>query len=145
MNLAEWRAARQRTKKVELPSGLEVEIRPVSFGAFVRGQIPDHLTPVVAAMFDGKGVAFTQSLEDMRRYFEVTDMIAMHAIVSPTVVPAGMAGENEIGVDELSEEDKAALMPLLGMTARALESFRIEPSRDVDAVLPGEDDEPATE
>lgn len=146
MNLSEWRASRKRTKNVTLPSGLEVEVQPVSFAAFVRGNIPDHLTPVVSQMFDGKGIASTRTLDDMRRYFDLMDAVAMQAVVSPKIVEsAALATDDEIGVDELSEEDKAALMPLLGMTARTLETFRIETPDDVEPVLPGEGDEPSAE
>lgn len=146
MNLSDWRASRKRTKTVTLPSGLDVEVQPVSFGAFVRGNVPDHLTPVVSQLFEGKGISGTNTLDGMRRYFDVMDAVALQAIVNPKVVAsAAEAGEGEIGVDELSEEDKAALMPLLGMTARTLESFRIEPPDDVEPVLSGESDEPSAE
>ncbi len=146
MDLSAWRNARKQTKQVTLPSGLDVEVQPVGFGAFLRMQIPDHLTPIVSSMFEGKGLGMSQSLEDMRRYFELLDLVALAAIVSPKIVSSSdLVGDGEICVDELTEEDKAALMPLLGATAKSLESFRIEPAADVDAVLSVESDEPAAE
>lgn len=147
MNLKEWRGQQQRTKDVDLPSGLTVTVQPVPMQAFLRGRIPDSITPIVTEMLESGGlIPAVKTLDEARAWFDLIDAVALAAIVSPRVVPDGQAtGDDELAVGELSEADKSSLLLLLGATAKALESFRPQSPDDVDTVLPGEGDEPATE
>lgn len=144
MNLTEWRASRKRTKVVTLPSGLEVEVQPVSMQAFMRTNIPDTLTPVVSSLFETSMIPPAKTLMDYRAFYDLLDIVASCAIVSPRVVQ-GEAGEGEISVTELDEDDKAALLQLLGVTAKAFEDFRATTPDDVDVVLPVESDDESAE
>lgn len=144
MNITDWRASQKRTKTVTLPSGLEVEVQPVSMQAFIRSSIPDSLTHIATTLFETSLIPPARTLTEIRDFYDLMDSVAMCAIVSPRVV-RGEAGPDELSVEELPEEDKAELLALLGVTAKAFEDFRPASAGDVDAVLPVESDDPGAE
>ena len=144
MDLKQWREQQRKTKKVTLPSGLDVEVRSVSFQAFLRSGIPDTLTPLIMGMMEKGTLPKIESLDSLRAYYQMLDAIAMQAIVTPRVVE-GEPADDEINISELTEMDKNMLMSLLGATAKQLETFRYEPEMVVEPVQADEGDEPAAE
>lgn len=120
-----------------LPCGLEVRVRNVPLAAFYgTGAIPDSLTPLVDEMLNGKtpdvnkvGIAKMITAQDA-----MYKAILKSAVVYPRIVDHPEA-DDEVSLDDFSEEDAGLLVGLLGLPARELARFCQKQSELVVALL----------
>lgn len=126
-----------RTVKITLPSGNVAEIRALDIGAFIRlGRIPDTLTPIIELLWNGDNNALrTDTTDEKMRVIEFLNAICMSSFVNPKVIDGEPDYERgEISLDDLTMEDKQAIMALFNAPAQMLERFREEQKNDVEPV-----------
>lgn len=134
-NAKVWRdKARQlRTEGVEvvLPSGNVARVRNVPMTQLLvhiknRNEL-DTLTPILAEQLGNNKPTLQLKDKDIvaqsELYYAFVDTIVQLAMVYPRVV-AKPESDDEIGLDDIDQEDKNTLVELLEMPARQLEPFR---------------------
>jgi hypothetical protein len=150
LSVKDWRAQQRKIRDegmpFELPSGLVVQVRNVPIADFLtRGGIPDSLAPLVAEMINGKAnLDKLDANKAMLAQMEMTDAVCRVAIVTPRIVDDPKK-DDEISLKELDEEDKGALMGLLGLPARKLEPFCHQQTRTLERLRQREALEAASE
>lgn len=136
MNLQEWRAKRNKTTPVTLPSGLEVHLKQVDMmDLATQGLIPSGLSSKVQEMLtDGKSLSPT--LEDLPSVRTVMVVVAKAAVVEPA----------ELEVDpELDFADLNHIFMWANGGAAQLETFRQEQEALVGAGRDGDEVQPTPE
>lgn len=115
MNLIEWRKAQQAGEEYELPSGLEVTLKPVSLLDMAAGKsIPQTLIAPVNDLIK-RGQAENPTLDDLAAMGPVVDLVASACLVSPA----------ELSVSELPFGDKLAIFEWAnGGEQKKLATFR---------------------
>lgn len=140
----EWKKSRKEGVLLELPSGNTAMLRPVDFTMVMRlGKLPDTLTPIVIELFNGNEYEIND-VEAFNNFWEIVNAIIPIAFVSPKVVEKPTK-EDEIGLDDVSDVDKAYVFTLLGHSARDLHSFRQEQEKRLEHLHAGEDVESEAE
>jgi hypothetical protein len=139
---SDWRGVVLR-----LPSNRVARVRPVGPDTIFRlGKIPDVLTPILAALMEGKGVPEPETADDLRARAELISVVCQCAMVEPRVVSdRAPKDDSEISLDDLDWYDKEFLMSVLMASTLDLERFRDGQIEHVDAVEPEPGDEPAAE
>lgn len=126
MNLQEWRERRSQGEEATLPSGLAVRLRKVNVMDLAeQGKIPQTLQAQVDEVLAG-GMG-QMSLEKVRKYGDVVNVVCRAAIVAP----------EGLEVEELPFEDRLAVFTWANQVAGKLQSFRGEPNGAVGAAQPG--------
>jgi hypothetical protein len=128
---------------------MRATLRAPSVQLAVRlGYIPDSLTPLVADVIErGQARVRFDSMEDIRRYVELTGALVASAFVEPTVVmdrePDPNA--NEIGLDDIGDDDAQFVMQFVNTPAGALARFRDEQAQHVEPMDPESSDRASAE
>jgi hypothetical protein len=145
---SEWRKARQEGVPVELPGGRVVVIRPVNMSTFLRlGTIPDTLTPLVEKFVvngGGSDALNTLTTDEALHLVDIYDAFAMTCLLYPRMVDDPKA-DDEIGRDDMSDQEKQFLFSLMGLPSAALANFRPQQTSAVDGVGGGTGNSPVTE
>lgn len=154
----QWRQPREQGFLKVMPSGNKAYLRPITPAALMQhmGEIPDHLTPIVADMIFG-GVTYDKvrqmidsmtpeaaqdSLQRAAKSVEFANTLCKIAFVSPRVVDNPQA-EDEIAPGDIDLADRFFVLTLTMQPVEVLRSFRWEPVTDVEAVP--DSDEAGTE
>lgn len=154
---AEWRRPREQGFLKVMPSGNKAYLRPVTPAALmaVMGEIPDHLTPIVADMIFG-GIAHEKtmklidamtvdaaqdSLQRAARSVEFANTLCKIAFVNPKVVDNPRA-EDEIAPGDIELTDRFFVLTLSMQDVEVLRNFRWESFADVEALPDSQDAEP---
>ena len=139
----EWRARAKRLREggeeITLPSGLTARVRNVPVGLFaLHGNIPDSLSPIIAEMIGGSPQSVVQHnpMLLLQAQYSLMNQVAKFAFVSPRIVDEPQ-GDDEIHIDDVDDDDKAALMGLLGLPAQQLATFCAQQSASVESVRVG--------
>lgn len=105
---SKWKEKAERVETIELPSGNVVSARrPSLLSLMRRGQIPSHLYQI--AMKIGEGINPAELPPDsMKPLIEFLAIYVSAAVVSPRIVMKD-AKENEVSIDDVSDEDLFAI------------------------------------
>lgn len=135
----EWRKKAREGELIDLPSGNTARVRNVPISLFFT-QAPsmnNSLMSVVGEFInrkesDDQKKAIENLIEaKAKEFFEFVDVVCKLAFVSPRIVEGEPQGDDEIGVSDLDDADKMAVIQLLGMPAEQLEPFCKEFSKNV--------------
>ena len=121
---------------LRLPSNFVARVRAIQPDVLLKlGRIPDSLTPLVAAVLEGKSLEniADDTAKELKNYMEFVNIVCTVALIEPRVVENPVA-DDEIGIETLEWPDKVFLMGAIGATTHYLESFRDEQERLMDAV-----------
>lgn len=156
----EWRKPREQGFLKTMPSGNKAYLRPVTPAALmaVMGEIPDHLTPIVADMIFGgiTGEKVNKMIEAMQpaeaqdslqraaRSVEFANTLCKIAFVNPKVVDNPQA-EDEIAPGDIELGDRFFVLTLAMQPVEVLRNFRWEQAPDVEVVPDSQDPEPTPE
>lgn len=118
MNLQEWRAKRQQQKTLTLPSGLEVQIKPVTIADLVlQGKVPNTLLSALDDLGDrakgGTAALKDMSIEDIANMGQLTLIICQAAIAAP----------EGLDPEELPLDDRIAVFNVANAEAIRLTTF----------------------
>jgi len=128
-----WRAG--QVVAYELPSGNVARLKRVAVMDLVeQGDIPDTLSGMVADLVDETlGKRKTLSVEDLRRFAEVVNLVAKACFVEP---PLGdEATEEQLAVAEVAFVDRAEVFRWANQPTRQLRPFRVEAPDSVSIAL----------
>ncbi len=136
-SVAEWRE-KNGPEEVELPSGSVALLRsPHILDLVAQGVIPATLVAELEGLERKSGSDLLQNADQVERFRGMLNAVAKAAFVMP---PVGDEGTDEqLGVDEVSFEDRLFVFNRCTRGARRLEPFRAEPGGDVDGAPAGED------
>lgn len=144
----QWRERQEEGVWITLPSGLEARVGGVDPELLLRlGRIPDGLTPLVAAMLDGREDTDEfrpKTQAELLERFEFISAVAISALKEPRVVEDPQT-DDEIALEHLELGDRIFLLNTLGAPLRQLERFRDEQARALEAVADEPADAPAAE
>lgn len=153
----QWRQPREQGFLKSLPSGNKAYLRPVTPAALMEhmGEIPDHLTPIVADMIFG-GITHAKvrqltdamqpgeaqdSLQKASRSVAFANTLCKIAFVNPRVVDNPQA-EDEIAPGDIDLSDRFFVLTLSMQPIEVLRNFRWESGPDVEDIPDGQDVEP---
>jgi hypothetical protein len=143
----EWRKESEG-ELCRLPSGRVARLRGVQFDFFVMtGKIMDSLTPIIAAIMEGKKdieAMLPDKIADLQQYIDILNAVCRCAFVEPQIVDPPIS-DNQISINDLLFEDKEFVYHLLGIATRDLEPFRRQQEGYVDSVVSPEGHVPASE
>lgn len=126
MDVAEWREKRAQGEAYELPSGLQVMMRPVSVLDLVaEGRIPTTLDPLVDEVTNAGRFAVAR----FREFEPLVNLVVMACVVTPCLAETGDA--EHVGVRELSVNDRLAVFTWANAEAGHLRKFRPQSHGDV--------------
>jgi len=137
MNLQEWR---ERGEDVVLPSGLEMQLRPVNvLDLAMSGKIPAPLMEKLQPLVSDGGKELEMSLEVFTDLAPALNELAKLAAVEPKV--ADEPGENYLGVEEMPAMDRLFIFKWAHEAAggAGLAKFRPGQEQPVVAAQPGDD------
>ncbi len=139
---AAWRKPRTEGYTVALPSGNIATLRPVAIDEMlVQGEIPDLLSPVVAAaLWDTEDVppdVLAQNGELAGNFARLISIVVPAAMLCPRVVEDPQ-GDDEIALADLEFADKTVIFNLAAGGAAVLRAFCAQQSADVAALPDGE-------
>ena len=118
MNLEQWRARRQRVEILTLPSGLEVQIKPVTMqDLLVQGKVPDTLYGAIDDMGE-RTKGGTNKLSDMKTR-DLADMAQLTLIVCR----AALVEPAELDPEELPLDDRIVIFNAANAEAIRLATF----------------------
>lgn len=140
----EWRKPRREGVLVPLPSGNVARIRPVALDVMIAsGQIPDVLTPLAAKTLwtEVEADQIGNVAEMATGMADLFNVVCRAAFVEPRIVDDPQA-EDEIGIEDIDFQDKAAVFQLAIGPARQLELFRERQEAAMAALRAGEGGEP---
>lgn len=131
----QWRERVRGGVVLRFPSGFVGRVRGVQPDALLTsGKIPDQLTPLIAALMDGRAdLEAPETIEALKAQTALVDAVCRSALVDPRIVDDPQA-DDEIGIGDLEWPDKQFLMGVLGATTRGLELFRDKQERNVVSV-----------
>ncbi len=140
-----------KRKRIALPSGAEVTVRPITFEAFLMiAELPDFLTGDVEKLIAGESLEYGDengelSIDEYRQYVGLMTRVFSVCVVEPEIVEED-PGEEEgkAWVYDYTLEDWAYVFSLLNKPIEQLRSFRPVPDTDMESVRPGESDEQGT-
>lgn len=138
---AVWRKPRQEGYVITLPSGNTARLRPVALDVMITsGKLPDILTPIAA-----KTLWAEIETEEIGNVAEMASgmadlfgIVCKAAFMEPAVVDKPKA-DNEISLEDISFEDKAAVFQLAIQPAKVLERFREQQAAGVESVPDSKD------
>lgn len=127
MNLAAWRAS--RLHEIDLPSGLPVIVRDIDMtDLMMMGKLPDTIMDqaIAASKITDSVDLEKMGLELMKNngpeYKKFLDTIATAALYSPKI--SDVPDDNHITLDELTTDDKTAIMQYVNREVEQIKSFR---------------------
>lgn len=138
----EWRRPRTQGYLVQFPSGLRARIRPVGLMTFVRlGKMPDLLSAFVdESIKDGTyKLKEVDSLDTLQAHAKLLDAICETCFVEPSIEGG------DIGLEDVVDSDKTALLNWFILPAAMLRSFRPEQTIDLFNLQYVKDDAPSAE
>lgn len=120
------RETRERTEVLVLTSGLSVSVkRPEVTKMISKGLIPSQLVQRFMAL-QGKSENAIKP-EDVTAILEFQRIVALHAVVTPTVVEENANYDNnEVNVDDFEESDLEDIWVYANGGLEAVEKFRKE-------------------
>ena len=105
---SEWKKTADETKTIELPSGNSILVRRPSLVSMMRrGIIPNGLYSVAMKALEGK--AQDMKPEVMKPFLDFLALFVSEAAVEPKIVLKGVTDENQVSIDDLSDEDIFAI------------------------------------
>ena len=112
-----------------------VFVKPIDAALwFMTGRVPDWLASTVQTALNGQAYQMPIPTElSTRDWLVWLNSLVKETIVSPKVVDAPQ-GTDEIGIDELSYNDKLAIYYLFGSPAERLRKFRLEQIKSLASV-----------
>lgn len=129
LSVAEIKAKLAETENgviTELPSGLAFRLRRPSISKLLRADvIPSELIAIAIEM-DSDGKYKPKNKEEYLKTLEVINIIVSESCVSPKVIYQGEAKDDEIHVDDISDDDKIAIFLYAQMGVKPYKSFRGE-------------------
>lgn len=143
----EWRKAREEGELFPLPSGAVVRIRPVSIERLIAGgHFPDALTAEAQkVLFEQQEREEEPDLAALFRDSEaIYNVVCKAALVEPRIVDDPQA-DDEIGIDDLSYQEKEAVYRTAQQPAMQLRRFCQRQIERLEAVPDGEGDGDAAE
>jgi len=131
---------------LELPSSTPesrfyARIGPVGFDLLIKtGRIPDSLTPLVHEVLQSGAdlKVDTTKIEGLQQLLELAEAVCSLAFLEPRVVNNPTA-DDEIGMNDLSFEDKMFILGFFQEPAQTLRNFREEQKRSVEPLYDVED------
>lgn len=125
------RKQRDEAQPLELPSGLVVEVKRPEVDKLIKaGHIPSDLA-VSLQKASSRGEAGLQG-DDLKKYYELTDLVVVHSVVTPKVLKSGKELTDEqyeegfVSIDDISETDKSFIMNFVQTGVADLKPFRAE-------------------
>jgi hypothetical protein len=141
MDLAHWRASRRH--EMDLPSGLHVVIKDIDMTDLVlTGKLPSSIlteakkAAEVADVVDLEKMALELMEKDGPDFKKMIDAIAAAALLEPAVGP--IADDTHITIDELTTDDKLAIMGFVNREVDQLRSFRPGQEQSVATIQHGD-------
>ena len=137
---SEWKKTADETKTIELASGNSVLVcRPSLVSMMRRGIIPNGLYSVAMKALEGK--AQDMKPEVIKPFLEFLALFVSEAAIEPKIVLKGITNENQVSIDDLTDEDIFAIWlgsQTIGAKkdqareeqSKKLETFRKEPVGD---------------
>ena len=105
---SEWKKTADETKTIELPSGNSVLVcRPSLVSLMRRGIIPNALYSVAMKALEGK--AQDMKPDVMKPFLDFIAIFVSEAAIEPKIVLKGSSDENQVSIDDLSDEDIFAI------------------------------------
>jgi hypothetical protein len=140
----EWRRLVESDKRgyvVELASGMQVRLRPVSIERMLRsGQIPDELSPIAGksiwSEFSEDSVGTSTNM--VLGMFDLLDLICMAAIIEPKIVEDPQA-DDELSIDDLGTDEKYEVYQLVTQPGWVLRKFCEQQGANVASLPDGQD------
>ena len=134
----QWRA-RNTPQEVELPSGAVALLRKVDIlDLCFSGQIPTALV-VEARQFADRGGVDVEALQNdpeaLARWMRVIEPVVIAAFVEPKV--GKEPGPEQLGIGEISAQDKLAIFQWCNEAAERLRPFRPGSDASMEPVSPG--------
>lgn len=127
LNLAEWRAS--RLHELVLPSGLAVTVRDIDMTDMViMGLLPDSImeqaeeAAKVTDAVDLEKMALSLMKENGPQFKKFLDAIATASLHEPKI--GEKSDETHITLDELTINDKTAIMGFVNREVEQIKSFR---------------------
>ena len=129
---ASWRAPRETGVAHRFGSGRIAYVKGLEVDFFVKtGKVPDFLTPFMVDLVDkGSGdVPKIQSLEEVKSFIELLDLIVLYSFIYPKVVrgttmPDGSPlPDDTISLDDVSYMEKLEALRFLGKPTQQLQNF----------------------
>lgn len=139
---SEWKKTADETKTIELPSGNSILVRRPSLVSMMRrGIIPNGLYSVAMKALEGK--AQDMKPDVIKPFLDFLALFVSEAAIDPKIVLKGVTDENQVSIDDLSDEDIFAIW--LGAQsigaekdqAREEESKKLETFREEPVGAPG--------
>ena len=136
-NPSEWKKTADETKTIKLPSGNSILVRRPSLVSMMRrGIIPNGLYSVAMKALEGKSQDMKP--EVIKPFLEFLALFVSEAAIEPKIVLKGITNENQVSIDDLSDEDIFAIWlgsqsigaekeKSLEEESAKLETFREEP------------------
>jgi len=108
---------------VELPSGIVLRVaRPQLVSLLTGNAVPGKLSAIALKLING-GKAQLNNVDEMNGMMALVDKVVVSAVVEPKVVEKDPA-ENEVGIADLSDDDKLAIFSYVQSGEAGLEKFR---------------------
>jgi hypothetical protein len=137
---AAWRKAREEGFNITLPSGNVATLRPVALDVLVaNGELPDLLIGVAAqTLWKATEPEDIANAGDLAQGFaQLVNAVIPAAFLYPRVVEEPKE-DNEIGLADISFEDKVAVFNLATAGVSALKKFRERQEANVDDIPDGD-------
>ena len=139
---SEWR---RDVETVQLPSGKVAKLRRINMLSMIRkgDNVPNFLAAKVTASLNGaRRVKAEKEQVSPKDAIESVFFLAMNAFVYPRVVEGEAHAEDEVSIDDLSEDDIAYAASYATGDAAAIEAvaaFRNPQEADVESLPAGEE------
>lgn len=133
--------------EIELPSGLEVTVRPIDATALLTMDFPDALMASIKEYVLGKNADADPSQEDMldtiKKTRELGEIVAETTIIKPRIVREDRSLlPGEFPASKLPDNDLRTLLMALNVPLVYLQSFFRKQAKDLVAVYVGAIDQP---
>lgn len=140
LSLAEWRAS--RLHELDLPSGLHVTVRDVDMtDLLLTGLLPAAVMEEAAEAakitdsLDLEKLALKMMEENGPAFKAMLNAIVKAALIEPKI--GDVVDDTHITLDELTIEDKSAIMQYVNREVEQIKSFREGEDQPVASVQPG--------
>ncbi len=118
-SITDWRNS--RFKLFILPSGNIIKLKRVALiDLIAQGEIPDTLSGLAANVVSKSNLS-TLSVEDLKRYAEIVDIVVLAAAAEPKIARTG--SDEALGIDEIPWVDKTQIFAWCNGLASALRPF----------------------
>jgi hypothetical protein len=119
--IKEWKKKTEGGEILELPSGLIVRIKRPKLAVMMKnGIIPSDLLNMSLDVTTGKT---SSNPADIQKAIQVMEIILMNSFIEPRLVEK-IAGEGEIALEDLTDDDRAFAFAFVQSGRTGLERFR---------------------